>query len=99
MDTLKEILSDKLALQKQEILSHIPQPGQTAQPKSFIEQITDAVAALGSLKEAGPMLRSILGIPESSGGNPAPTDFDREITWRKFQGEERREDEKQHSMT
>ena len=70
IDTLKEVIADKLALQRQEILSQIPQPGQATQPKSFVEQITGFVAALGSLKEAGPMLRSILGLPESS-GNPS----------------------------
>ena len=112
LDTLKEILSDKLALQRQEILSHIPQ--QPAQPKSFIEQISELVAALGSLKESGPMLRSILGVPESS-GNPASTafpvqltgsdgkpivmDISQFITLQKFQGEERRAEERHQQLT
>ncbi|GAJ12604.1 unnamed protein product, partial [marine sediment metagenome] len=46
VETLKEIIADKLELQKQDILSRIPQPGQPAQPKPFIGQITDFVAAL-----------------------------------------------------
>ncbi|GAI63191.1 unnamed protein product, partial [marine sediment metagenome] len=64
LDSLKEILADKLEIQRQEILSHIPQ-GQPGQPKSIVEQITGFVSAMSSLKEAGPILRSILGVPES----------------------------------
>ncbi len=109
-DTLKEILADKLALQRQEILSHIPQPPQTGQPKSFIEQITDFVAALGSLKQAGPILRSILGVPESSNnpgmpvqvtgpaGQPVVMDLGQVIDWRRFQNEEKRADERHSAM-
>ncbi len=67
---LKEVLADKLALQKQDILASIPPPGPHTQPKSFIEEITAFTAALGSLKEVGPMLRSVLGVPEPS-GNPS----------------------------
>ncbi len=114
VETLKELLADKLALQRQEILSHIPQPGQPSQPKSFMEQITGFVAALGSLKEAGPMLRSILGVPESSGnptssalpvqltgpdGQPMTMDLGKVIDWQKFQGEERRANERQGELT
>ena len=113
VETLKEILTDKLALQRQEILSHIPQTGQGGQPKSAIEQITEFVGALGSLKDAGPMLRSILGIPESSGnpnnlgvpvkitgpdGQPITMDLGEVIDWRKFQGEERRSDERHTTL-
>jgi len=107
ISVLKDLLGDKLELQKQDILSHIPQPGQPAQPKSFIEQITEAVSALGSLKDAGPMIRAILGIPESPGGNqaagmpvqikgpdgqPIVMELGQVIDWRKFQNEERRAD-------
>jgi len=114
LDTLKEVISDKLALQRQEILSHIPQSlGQPAQPKSIIEQITDFVGAIGSLKEAGPTLRSILGIPESSSSNPPPgvpvqitgpdgkpivMDLGNIINWRKFEGDERRADERHGAL-
>jgi len=113
VETLKEVIADKLALQRQEILSQIPQPGQAIQPKSFVEQITGFVAAVGSLKEAGPMLRSILGVPESSGntspgvpvqvtgpdGKPFVMDLGQVINWKKFEGEERRADEQLHALT
>jgi len=96
---LKELLTAKLEVQRQEILSHMPQPGQSAQPKSFIEQITEAIAAIGSLKEAGPMLRSILGVPESAGnpGSNAETPIEETLRYRKFLDEERRADER-HKM-
>lgn len=114
VETLKEVIADKLALQRQEILSQIPQPGQLAQPKPFMEQIAGFVAALGSLKEAGPMLRSILGISESSGnpgttafpvqltgpdGTPIIMDLGKYIDLEKFRGEERRADERQKTFT
>jgi len=108
-DGLKEMLADKLALQRQDILSHIPPQVQTAQPKTFIEQITEAVAAMSSLKEAGPTLKSILGIPETSAnsnplsgvpvtvtgpdGKPAVMDFTQALDFRKFMAEEKRADE------
>jgi len=110
--TLKEIIADKLELQKQDILSKIPPSGQPTQPKSFIEQITGFVGAIGSLQEAGPILRSILGIPEASSnpsatsypvsvkgpdGTPIVMDLGTVIDWRKFQSEERRNDER-HGM-
>ncbi|MBA7600682.1 hypothetical protein ES703_07741 [subsurface metagenome] len=111
-DMLRELITAQMEVQKQEILSHIPQPGQPAQPKSFVEQITGFVAALGSLKEAGPMLRSILGVPESSGnpstglpvqiegpaGQPIVMDLGQVIDWRKFQGDERRADERHTAL-
>ena len=109
VDALKEILADKLALQRQDILSHIPPQVQTAQPKTLIEQITEAVAAMSSLKEAGPTLKSILGIPETSAnsnplsgvpvtvtgpdGKPAIMDFTQALDFRKFMAEERRADQ------
>ncbi|MBA7640162.1 hypothetical protein ES703_47827 [subsurface metagenome] len=110
--TLKEVISDKLALQRQEILSQIPHSGQPTQPKPFMEQIAEFIAALGSLKEAGPMLRSILGVPESPGnpsttlpvqvtgpdGKPAIMDLGSIINWRKFEGEERRADERHGAL-
>jgi len=112
--TLKEILADKLELQKQAILSRIPQQGQPAQPKSFVEQITEAIAALSSLREVGPTLRSILGVPEPSSGNPETTafpvqlkapdgtplvmDLSKYIDLEKFRGEERRADERHGSL-
>ncbi|MBA7484040.1 hypothetical protein ES707_19560 [subsurface metagenome] len=113
IETLKEVIADKLALQRQEILSQIPHSGQLAQPKTFMEQITEFVAAMGSLKEAGPMLRSILGVPESSGnisagvpvqvrgpdGKPLVMDLGQVINWKKFEGEERRADERQQALT
>jgi len=98
VDALKEILTDKLELQRQEILTHIPQPGQATKPTSFIEQLTAFVGVLGSLKEAGPVLRSILGVPESS-GNPRTAELDEEIRWRRFEGEERRADERQTDLS
>ncbi len=112
IDTLKEVLADKLELQKQDILSRIPQQG-TTQPKSFIEQITDAVAALGSLKEVGPLLRSILGVPGPSSnpettqfpvqltgadGTPIVMDLSKYIDLERFRGEERRADERHSAI-
>ncbi|MBA7668302.1 hypothetical protein ES703_76412 [subsurface metagenome] len=110
---MKEVIADKLALQRQEILSHIPQPGQPTQPKSIIEQITDFVGAIGSLKEAGPTLRSILGVQEPS-SNPASTalpvqltgpdgkpiimDLSNFISLEKFRGDERRADERHSAL-
>ncbi|GAI60742.1 unnamed protein product, partial [marine sediment metagenome] len=113
IETLKEVIADKLALQRQEILNQIPHSGQLAQPKTLMEQITEFVAAMGSLKEAGPMLRSILGVPESSGnisagvpvqvsgpdGKPLVMDLGQVINWKKFEGEERRADERQQALT
>lgn len=111
IDTVKEIIADKLALQRQEILSHIPQlpPGQPSQPKSFVEQLTDFADGLGKLKDTGPTLRSILGVPEPSGnpftptqvigldGQPAVMDLTKVLDLRKFLAEEKRSDER-HSM-
>ncbi|MBA7628885.1 hypothetical protein ES703_36382 [subsurface metagenome] len=113
VEMLKEVLSDKLALQRQEILSHIPQQGQPTQPKPFIEQITEFVSTIGSLKEAGPLLRAILGLPEPSSGNPSSAvpvrlegpdgqpmvlDMPQAINWRKFQNDERRGDERHSAL-
>ncbi|MBA7639508.1 hypothetical protein ES703_47166 [subsurface metagenome] len=102
VDALKEILADKLALQRQEILSHIPQQGTPTQPKTLIEQLTE-------LSTLGPVLKSILGIPETpansnplSGipvtvtgpdGKPAIMDFTQALDFRKFMAEEKRADE------
>lgn len=98
-DTIKEVLGDKLALLRMDIMSHIPQQGGGAQPKSLLEQLTE-------LKALGPMLRSILGIPETpasgnplSGvpvkitgpdGSPMVMDLGQVINWKKFMGEEAR---------
>ena len=104
---LKEMLADKLELQKQDILSRIPQPGQPTQPKTFVEQLTEFAGAMGQMKEAGPMLKSILGIPETSSnplsgipvtvtgpdGKPAVMDFSQVLDMRKFMAEEKRADE------
>ncbi|GAH48314.1 unnamed protein product, partial [marine sediment metagenome] len=94
VDSLKEILADKLALQRNEILGHIPQPPQSGQPKSLLEQLTE-------LKALGPMLKSILGIPETPSnpnnpgvpvqltgpdGQPMTMDLGQVIDWKKFQG-------------
>jgi len=112
-ETLRELLATQMELQKQEILKHIPQTGERAEPKSFIEQVTGAIAALGSLKEAGPTIRSILGIPEASGnpgatatpvsvagpdGKPLVMDLGQVIDWRRFQNEERRADERHGAL-
>jgi len=108
VDTLKELLADKLELQKQDILSKLPQV-QNSQPKSFIEQITEFVTVIGSLKESGPLIRSILGVPESHNnpsstgmavkltgpdGQPMTMDLGQVIEWKRFQSEERRADDR-----
>ena len=110
IDTLKEILADKLEIQRQNILSQIPKSEHPGQPKSAIEQITDFVSAVGSLKEVGPTLRSILGIPESSGnpltpvrvtgpdGQPVTMDLGQIIDWRKFEADERRAEERHGAL-
>ena len=114
MAVLKEVLADKLELQKQDILNRIPAPAQPAQPKSLVEQITEAVTAINSLGAIGPTLRSILGIQEPSGGNPGTTglpvriagpdgeplimDLGQVIDWRKFQNDERRADERHGAL-
>ena len=111
-DMLRELITAQMDLQRQDILSKIPQPGQPAQPKPFIDQITGFVAALSSLKEAGPTIRSILGIPESSGnpstafpvhvagpdGQPIVMDLGQVIDWKKFLGEEKRADERHSAL-
>ncbi len=112
MAAVKEALADKLELQKQDILSRIPQAGPPAEPKSFIEQVTGFITTVSSLKEAGPMLRSILGIQEPSGnsstglpvqitgpnGQPIVMDLGKIIDWTKFQNEERRSDERHGAL-
>ncbi len=103
LTALKETLAAQLAQQKQEIMSHIPQPVQASQPKSLLEQLTE-------LKALGPMLKSILGIPESSNnpgipvqvtgpaGQPVVMDLGQVIDWRRFQNEEKRADERHSAM-
>ncbi len=113
LDIIKEVLGDKLELQRQDIISRIPAPQAPVQGKPFIDQISGFVAALSSLKEAGPLLRSILGIPESPAnqgpagqqvsvkgldGNPTVMDLGDVINWRQFLSNERREDEKHDAL-
>ncbi|MBA7705419.1 hypothetical protein ES703_114248 [subsurface metagenome] len=69
--------------------------------------------ALGSLQEAGPMIRNILGVPEANAnpgpagqpvslkgpdGNPTVMDLGDVINWRQFLSNERREDEKHDAL-
>lgn len=110
----KELQDARFDNLKQEIstqLSRIPQP---QQPKSFMDQMTDLFASLGSLKEMGPTIRGILGIPEArqeaqtqgstaiqlqdKDGNPMVLDINSLISWRRFEGEERRADERHDEM-
>lgn len=109
---MKEIIADKVGLMGQDILSRIPQPGQPPQPRSFIEQITEVVGAISSLRELGPTLRSILGVPEPSSnppqgtavqltgpdGKPLVMDLGQVIDWTKFQSGERRADERHGAL-
>jgi len=106
-DALKEMLVDKLALVRQDILSRIPQQAQTAPPKTFMEQLTGFIGVMGQMKEAGPALKSILGVPETSAnppsgipvtvtgpdGKPAVMDLTQMLDFRKFMAEEKRADE------
>jgi len=110
---IKEVIENKLELQKQDILRQIPR-GPTAQPMSFVEQITGLVTGLSSLKEVGPILRSILGVPEpgSASDNPSGTpvsitgvdgkplvmDLGRVIDWKRFESGERREEERHSAV-
>ena len=115
LTALKETLADKLALLKQEMISQIPQPGQSgqlSQHKSFIEELTDFIGTIGKMKDAGPMLRSILGISETSStslsgiptqvigldGKPAVLDLSKAIDLRKFLAEEKRADERHGAL-
>lgn len=101
---LKELSDTKFDALKQEIISRIPQ---VAEPKSFIQQMTEFGAAMTNL---GPILRSILGIPETpppgpptttpiqltdEKGNPMVMDIQSLISLKKFEGEERRADAEQ----
>ncbi len=112
MDALKEILADKLELQKVDILNRIPTQGQPAPPKTFGQQLTEMASILGTLKEFGPTLRAILGVPESPGnpspgaavqikgpdGQPIVMDLGQVIDWRRFLGEEKRADERHGAL-
>jgi len=64
---LKEMLGDKMQLLKSELLAGMPQP--SGQPKSWIDQLGELTGLIGKLKDAGPVVRSILGLQEG-GGNP-----------------------------
>ncbi len=112
-DSLREILADKLALQKQEILSQIPPQQQPVKAKSTLENITEIVAVMTSLKEAGPLIRSILGMPETpsqpaSQGGLARVDgpdgvsrimeLGDVIEWNAFINKEKRENEKHGAL-
>ncbi len=103
LTALKETLAAQLAQQKQEIMSHIPQPVQASQPKSLLEQLTE-------LKALGPMLKSILGIPETTAnpftpaqvigldGQPSVMDLTKVLDLRKFLSEEKRADERHSAV-
>jgi len=109
VEMLKEIIGTRMELQKQEILSRIPQQGAPVQPKTFIEQLTEFAGAMGQMKEAGPLIKSMFGLPETpansnplSGipvtvtgpdGKPAVMDFAQVLDLRKFMAEEKRADE------
>ena len=97
---LKELSDTKFGALKTEILSRIPQ---AQEQKSFIEQLSEFGAAMTNL---GPILRSILGIPESpqptpatpltdKNGNPYIMDIQSLLTVKKFEGDERRADAEQ----
>ena len=64
---LKEMLGDKMQILKSELVASIPQS--SGQPKSFLDQLGELTGIIGKLKDAGPIVRSILGLPEG-GGNP-----------------------------
>jgi len=97
-ETVKEMLGDKLLLLKQEIISGLPRP---SQPKSFMEQATDLIGILAILKDSGPLLRSLLGIPEPSANPSTPVQLaDKDgnpiltLDLAKYWGDEKRADEK-----
>lgn len=69
-DMLKEMLGDKMQLLKSDIIAGMPRSSD--QPKSWIDQLGELTGLVGKLKEAGPIVRSILGLPEG-GGNPNPS--------------------------
>lgn len=111
---LKELQDARFDSLRQEItnqFSRIPQP---QQQKSFMDQLTDLFASLGSLKEMGPTIRGVLGIPEShqespttsmlpiqlkdKEGNPLVMDIGALLQWKRFEGEERRADERHEEM-
>ena len=111
-DTLKALIATQLELQKHEILSMIPAPAIAAQPKTFVEGITEMVTAVSKLKEVGPIVKTMLGIPEPSApstqgvpvqiagpdGKPLIMDLGKVMDWSKFQAEERRADERHGAL-
>ena len=97
---LKELSDTKFGALKTEILSRIPQ---AQEQKSFIEQLSEFGAAM---RDLGPILRSVLGIPESpqptpatpltdKNGNPYVMDIQSLLTVKRFEGDERRADAEQ----
>ncbi len=100
---IKELSDVKFDALKQDIISRIPRQ---QEPQSFMQQLTEFTT---SMKEMGPILRSILGVPETGqqaqspmtpiqlndkNGNPMIMDIHSFTTLRKFESEERRADEK-----
>ncbi len=109
MDELKEIVGDKMQLLKAELLPLIPR-GSPEHPKTWVEQLGELTSGIKGLSELGPMIRSLLGMPEPSSGtsnpstyvqlkdsegNPVTMDIDSAIKWETFRREDHRADEKQ----
>ena len=103
---LKELSDVKFDALRQDIISRIPTQ---QEPKTFMQQLSEFAI---TMKEMGPVLRPILGIPEAgqqsqsqspttpiqltdSNGNPMVMDIGTLISWKKFEGEERRAEKDQ----
>ena len=99
---LKELSDVKFDAFRQDILSRIPQQHE---PKSFMDQLTEFSSGLQTV---GPIIKSLLGIPEQrtgsehpstpiqlvdANGNPMVMDINSFITFKKFEIEEKRADQ------
>ncbi len=103
---LKELLDQKLQNMRQEIVSSMPQ---IAPQKTLLDQATGIVAILKLLTEAGPTIRGVFGLPTQTGqpqqasspliqlqnpdGTPVVMDMTNLLTLKKFEAEQKREDE------
>ena len=69
---LREITELKLNEFETKVRAMIPQ-SQPQAPRSFMEELGGLIAQLSSLREVGPILRELLGIPAPSQTPPSPT--------------------------
>ncbi len=106
MDTLKWVVETQMTMMTNSIIDRLPAQGEKA---GMGGQVSDFVAALGGLKELGPILRTLMGIPEQGAvqaqaqsqpiqvqnpdGTPYTLQLSDLLTIRKFDAEQKREDD------